>query len=141
MREHGGEIDRLVGDAIMATFNTRGDQPDHAERAARAALDLQRATEPRWPRSTPTGRASASGSTPARRWSGVVGAREGKSYTVIGDTVNAAARLEGAAPVGGVAIGAGTLRACPARGCGRSARFALKGKATPVDAYVLEALR
>ena len=68
VRAHGGEIDRLVGDAIMATFNTRGDQPDHAERASRAALDLLRATErPRRP--TRTGRASASGSTAARRWS------------------------------------------------------------------------
>src|ERR671915_345854 len=37
VREHGGEIDRLIGDAIMATWGTRGDQPDHAERAARAA--------------------------------------------------------------------------------------------------------
>ena len=30
VREHGGEIDRLIGDAIMATWGTRGDQPDHA---------------------------------------------------------------------------------------------------------------
>ena len=28
VREHGGEINRLIGDAIMATWGTRGDQPD-----------------------------------------------------------------------------------------------------------------
>ena len=60
VREHGGEIDRLIGDAVMATFNRRGDQPDHAERAARAALALQR-RPPRSPPTTPSGPASAPG--------------------------------------------------------------------------------
>src|SRR5918999_455193 len=56
VREHGGEIDRLIGDAIMATWGTRGDQPDHAERAVNAAATLQMETarlaaeHPDWPR-------------------------------------------------------------------------------------------
>jgi len=37
----GGEVEKFMGDAIMATFNTRGDQPDHAVRAASAAVELQ----------------------------------------------------------------------------------------------------
>jgi hypothetical protein len=41
---HGGTIDRLIGDAIMATFNRLGDQPDHARRAAEAGLALQAET-------------------------------------------------------------------------------------------------
>jgi adenylate cyclase len=95
VREHGGEIDRLMGDAIMATWGTRGDQPDHAERAVRAAADLQRETEriaeqhPGWPRfrvAVNTGDALV----------GVLGAESGRSYTVIGDTVNVASRLESA---------------------------------------------
>jgi class 3 adenylate cyclase len=136
---HGGEIDRLIGDAIMATFNTRGDQPDHAERAARAALELQRATSalheshPEWPRfrvGINTGEAMV----------GVVGAAGGRSYTVIGDTVNLAARLEGAAPVGGVALGSGTLRALPGARVRPLGAVRVKGKAEPVDAFVLEAV-
>src|ERR671916_2621139 len=112
VREHGGEIDRLIGDAIMATFNTRGDQPDHALRAASAALALQRETtalaerNPDWPR-------FRAGVNSGEALVGVVGAAGGRSYTVIGDTVNLAARLEGAAPVGGVALGAETLRTLP----------------------------
>ena len=43
-RELDGVVDKLIGDAIMATFNTRGDQPDHALRAVRAGLVLQRET-------------------------------------------------------------------------------------------------
>ena len=36
-----GELEKFIGDSIAATFNSRGDQPDHAVRAARAALALQ----------------------------------------------------------------------------------------------------
>ena len=43
IERNGGEIDRLIGDAVMATFNRRGDQEDHPRRAARAALALQEA--------------------------------------------------------------------------------------------------
>jgi class 3 adenylate cyclase len=38
----GGEVEKFFGDGIMARFNIRGDQPDHAKRAACAALALQR---------------------------------------------------------------------------------------------------
>ena len=104
VQEHGGEIDRLIGDAIMATWGTRGDQPDHARRAVDAALAVQRETcriadeHPGWPRfraAVNTGEALV----------GVLGAESGRSYTVIGDTVNLAARLEAQAPAGRVVIG------------------------------------
>jgi adenylate cyclase len=139
IRAEGGEIDRLVGDAIVATFNTRGNQPDHPARAARAALDVLRAAEgpcadhPDWPR-------FRIGVNSGEAMVGVVGAHEGKSYTVIGDTVNVAARLQGAAPVGAVAIGAGTLRGLPGARVRSLGSVALKGKREPVDAYVLEGL-
>src|SRR4051794_20984099 len=107
VRQHGGEIDRLIGDAIMATFNTRGDQPDHAVNAVEAARDLQResarlvAEHPDWPR-------FRAGVASGEALVGVLGADRGRSYTVIGDTVNVAARLESLAPVGGVAVSGGT---------------------------------
>ncbi len=104
----GGEIDRVMGDAIMASFNRRGDQDDHPGRAARAALAIRDATEvvaggnPGWPR-------FRIGVNTGEAMTGVLGAHGGRSYTVIGDAVNVAARLEAAAPVGGVAISAETL--------------------------------
>jgi adenylate cyclase len=140
IRAQGGEIDRLVGDAIVATFNTRGDQPDHALRASRAALEVLRATEPPsflhpdWPH-------FRIGVNSGEAMVGVIGAREGKSYTVIGDTVNVAARLQHAAPVGAVAIGAGTLRGLPGAEVRALGSLPLKGKREPVEAYVLEGLR
>ena len=54
--EFAGEVQDFVGDQIFAIFNKRGDQPDHALQAARAALELQRRAEkvrvdhPEWPR-------------------------------------------------------------------------------------------
>jgi adenylate cyclase len=137
VQEHGGEIDRLVGDALMATFNRRGDQPDHALRAARAGLAIQEATQrladanPTWPRfrvGVNTGEAMV----------GVLGAEGGKSYTVIGDAVNVAARLEAAAPLGTVAIGRSTLQRLPHARTAPLGAVRVKGKRDPVDAYVLE---
>jgi adenylate cyclase len=137
VREHGGQIDRLIGDAIMATWGTRGDQPDHAERAVNAAAALQMETarlaaeHPDWPRfraAVNTGEALV----------GVVGAESGRSYTVIGDTVNVAARLESRAPTGGVVVGGATLRAVPGLRATSLGEIEVKGKLERVDAYLLE---
>jgi adenylate cyclase len=137
---NGGEIDRLIGDAMLVTFNTRGDQPDHAQRAAAAALDVQRETaaladaHPDWPRfriGVNTGEALV----------GILGAGEGRSYTVVGDTVNVASRLQAAAPVGGIAVAAATLRHLPGARVESLGALELRGKREPVDAYVLQALR
>jgi class 3 adenylate cyclase len=137
VHEHGGEIDRLMGDAIMATWGTRGDQPDHAHRAARAALAVQAETariaadHPDWPRF----RAAVNS---GEALVGVLGAESGRSYTVVGDTVNVGARLEAIAPAGGVAIGAATLRALPGAHVRSLGDVRVKGKREPVEAYLLE---
>jgi adenylate cyclase len=137
VRQHGGEVDSLVGDAIMATWGTRGDQPDHAERAVNAAAALQVETarladeHPDWPRfraAVNTGQALV----------GVVGVESGRSYTVIGDTVNVAARLESQAPAGGVVVGGATLRAVPGVRATSLGEIEVKGKLERVDAYLLE---
>ncbi|HEY7723315.1 MAG TPA: adenylate/guanylate cyclase domain-containing protein [Pedococcus sp.] len=139
VQAHGGDIDRIIGDALMATFNRRGDQPDHAQRAAAAALALQETTarvaarHPGWPRfrvGVNSGEVSVS----------VLGAGGGRTHTVIGDTVNVASRLEAKAPVGGVAIGPGTLALLPEAVTEPLGPLELKGKAEPTDAYVLLSL-
>jgi adenylate cyclase len=137
VREHGGQIDRLIGDAIMATWGTRGDQPDHAERAVRAAAAVQVEAahiadqHPEWPRfriAVNSGEALV----------GVVGAESGRSYTVIGDTVNVASRLQARAPAGGIVVGGATLRGVPGLGATSLGDVEVRGKREVVDAYLLE---
>ncbi len=139
VRRHGGTVDRLIGDAIMATFNRLGDQPDHARRAAQAGLDLQVETariaeaHPGWPRfrvGVNSGEVVVS----------VLGGAGGRTHTVIGDAVNVASRIEGQAPVGGVAVTADTLALLPGAVVEPLGPLDLKGKGEPVEAYVLRAL-
>lgn len=132
----GGQLDRIVGDALMATFNVRGDQPDHALRAAQAALAIQKITgeiadqHPAWPRfrvGVNTGEAAV----------GLLGTAGGRTFTAIGDAVNLAARLEGTAPVGGVVIGAETARRLPPARTVLMGSIKVKGKAESVEVYRL----
>jgi class 3 adenylate cyclase len=140
-RRFGGEVEKFMGDAIMATFNTRGDQPDHALRAAGAALELQRQMQslaiehPGWPKL----RVGVNSGQALVREMGGPGYL---AYAVVGDSVNVGSRLEGQAPIGGVLIGDATYRRLPPHAV-VEARPALKvkGKAAPVDAYVLRSLR
>ena len=135
---HGGMIERFAGDAIMVVFNAAADQPDHALRAASAALDLQLAASEvadDWPRfrvGVNTGPAIV----------GNVGTEEQRSFTAIGDTTNLAARLQTVAEPGQVVLGEATYEAIGAEAEARPIDgLELKGKATPVTAYVLTALR
>ena len=136
----GGEVEKFIGDAIMATFNSRGDQPDHAVRAARAAMELQRqmgllATEhPGWPKlrvGVNTGQALVR----------ELGGPGYVAYAVVGDTINTASRLQTQAPLGGVLIGAETYRRLPPHTRAEARpRLTVKGKQTPVDAYLLRSV-
>jgi class 3 adenylate cyclase len=137
--KHGGQIDRIIGDALMVTFNRLGDQPDHASRAARAGLELQEATNrvaadhPGWPR-------FRVGINTGEVLVGVLGGTGGRTHTVIGDAVNVASRIEGQAPVGGVAVTASTLAQLSGAQTEPLGRLELKGKGEPVEAHVLLAL-
>ena len=139
-RQFGGEVEKFIGDGIVATFNSRGDQPDHAVQAARAALALQRAVEalanehPGWPRLRI---GVNSGDAVVRE----IGGDGHVAYTLVGDTINTGSRLEGLAPPGGVLIGANTHAELP-DGALVEERIGLrmKGKEDLVNAYVLLAL-
>jgi adenylate cyclase len=134
--EQGGTLERFAGDAIMVVFNVAGDQPDHALRAAHAAVGLQRAAgaiaeSPDWPRfrvGLNTGLAVV----------GNVGSAEQRSFTAIGDTTNLAARLQGLAQPGQIVVGAATLAALGGRARVEPlGRIEVKGKREPVEAFVL----
>jgi len=139
--EEGGMVERFAGDAVLVVFNAVEDQPDHALRAARAALGLQRATEavsvehPDWPR-------FRAGVNTGPAVIGNVGSRQHHSFTAIGDTTNLAARLQATAKPGQVVIGSATREALgEAAGVESLGQLDLKGKRDPVEAFLLVELR
>ena len=139
VRAAGGRIDRFIGDAVMVTFNVSADQPDHAVRAARAALAFQDAAQhiadrhPEWPRfraGVNTGSAIA----------GVVGDGRERAYTVLGDTVNVAAHIEALAAEGSVVISDATYRALPGARVTSLGTVTLKSRAEPLRIWGLDSL-
>jgi adenylate cyclase len=132
-----GMIERFAGDAVMVIFNAAADQPDHALRAARAALAFADASEavaagrPDWPR-------FRVGVNSGPAVIGNVGAAEQHSFTAIGDTTNLAARLQAAAEPGRVVIGSATRAALAGVAIVEPlGPLDLKGKSEPVEAFVL----
>ena len=97
-----GNVNKYIGDAVMAMFGSPVPYPDHAKRAVRAALGMLKATdefrgwmETRFPdRGLPRfdiGIGLHTGTV----ISGDIGTDRRREYTIIGDTVNTASRLEG----------------------------------------------
>ncbi|OGW41611.1 MAG: hypothetical protein A2010_14825 [Nitrospirae bacterium GWD2_57_9] len=97
--EHEGTLDKFVGDAIMALWGAPVGQPDHARRAARCALamiDRLKQLQAKWAAEGKYVIDIGIGINTGDMVVGNMGA-EGKKmdYTVIGDSVNLGARLEG----------------------------------------------
>ena len=92
LERHHGVVTQFQGDAILATFNVPVPDPDHAARALYAALEMQSAARCR----DFSGRRidNRIGIDTGRLVAGAVGAKGRLSYTVHGDAVNLAARLE-----------------------------------------------
>ena len=139
--EFGGHVDKLTGDGLMAVFGAPTAHEDDTERAVRAAARMQSAVR----------RVVEEESGGGRRLGLRVGLNTGivlagvqahLSYTVVGDTVNTAARLSDAAGVGAVFAGRDTALATMTIASWRSLKpLRLKGKREPVPAYELVGLR
>ncbi|MFN3260302.1 MAG: CHASE2 domain-containing protein [Pikeienuella sp.] len=97
--EHGGTLDKFVGDAVVGFFNAPVDQPDHAARAIRMAVALDRFAEDFVAAEAASGRPFGITRIGVHTGEATVGNFGGElffDYTAMGDTVNLAARLEGA---------------------------------------------
>ena len=133
VERYGGNVDKYIGDNVMALFGAPVAHEDDEERAVRAALGMQAAMA-EVNEGLPPGVdfQLRVGINTGEVMAGAVG----ESYTVTGDTVNVASRLQSAARPGSVTVGERTMRAT--RGAVRYEELSpleLKGKAEPVPAW------
>lgn len=146
IQEEGGYLDKYIGDAIVAFWNAPLAQPDHAARACRAALRCQQTLAAR--RAEFEGRVGAPVRTRIGLHSGEavvgnLGSLERFNYTVLGDAVNLASRLEGANKQFGtyLMLSEATWRLAGDGFLGRElACLRVVGRQTPVRVHELVAL-
>jgi class 3 adenylate cyclase/tetratricopeptide (TPR) repeat protein len=135
VERYGGTVDKYIGDNVMAIFGAPVTHEDDAERAVRAALGMQEAMgeiNERLGRTHGVSFALRVGLNTGEVVAGAVG----DSYTVIGDAVNVASRLQSAAQPGSITVGERTYRATQdAISYRRLEPLTLKGKAEPVPAW------
>lgn len=133
---HGGTVDKFIGDGLMVFFGDPEEQADHAVRAVRAAIDMQREIAA-WNETLGTAAIKVRiGINTGPVMVGNMGSARRLSYTVLGSAVNLAQRLESSAPVGGILIAERTQEMVaaivPTRARGE---IQVKGVAEPVRVF------
>lgn len=140
IERRGGYIDKHLGDGIMAVWGAPFASDNDAEQAIAAGMDLIKALDEFCLVSSIPGAEQLKlrvGVNSGAVFAGYIGSRN--EYTVLGDTVNVAARLEQIAEAGTVVIGENTFRMV--RSNFRVRRLeptTVKGKAEPVQPYMIE---
>jgi adenylate cyclase len=137
--KYDGTLDKFLGDAVMAVFGAPMAHPDHSARAIRTALAMQEGITGLNERRVRDGKEAISvgiGVSAGEAVAGTVGTEDRMEYTVIGDSVNLAARLESNAKPGQILISHRTYERVrdlvDARPLGR---IRVKGKEEEVEVY------
>jgi class 3 adenylate cyclase/tetratricopeptide (TPR) repeat protein len=138
----GGTVEKFIGDAVMAVYGAPIAHEDDAERAVRSALRILEAIEEMNEADQGLGLQVRIGIATGEAVV-TLGARpEAGEGIVAGDVVNTAARLQGAAPIGGIAVGEQTFRTTEALFEYEALEpVQLKGKAQPVPLWRARAAR
>ncbi len=160
--QHGGYVDKFMGDGIMAVFGAPADQPDHAARAVRAGLAMVQEAEDlrqswcqndswRHVRRSTTGRKDGLeefrigvGIQTGEVATGILGSQLRYDYAVVGDTVNVASRIESANKQTSTCLLIGAATHDAVRGLvdtGAEQSLPLKGKSEKINVYEVVAMK
>jgi adenylate cyclase len=136
-----GTVMQFVGDAVMAVFGAPFAQPDHADRAVAAALAMhhkQSRINEQWADEGLPAFGLGLGLSTGEAAAALLGSEERLEYTLVGDTVNMAQRLQQLASAGEVVVSQATIEAWGApRETLELPPQLVKGRETPVIAYKL----
>ena len=135
----GGTVMQFVGDAVMAVFGAPFPQADHADRALAAARGMHRRqaeVNARWEAEGLSPFGLGIGLSSGEAAAALLGSEERLEYTLVGDTVNLAARLQQWAEAGEIILSEptyGALKEPP--DCESMPPATVKGRQAPVHAY------
>ncbi len=142
VESYGGTLDKFIGDALMAFFGAPIPRHDHAARALRCSIEMQEECA-RFRQETGIAFYTRIGIGTGDLIVGYMGSRERADYTVIGDTVNLASRLESKNKEFGswIMCSAQTQHDAPDVARVESVSTSVQGKAEPVDVFIVRGLK
>lgn len=136
---HGGTVDKFIGDCVMAVFGAPAVLEDHTVRAVRAADEIRRqvaAANERWRVDPGRDIQLSMGVHTGVVVAGNIGSQRRMEYTVIGDAVNVAARLQGVAKGGQIVVSRDVVdRLGGAFLCESGGSVNLKGKSNEIEVF------
>ncbi|HEY6567536.1 MAG TPA: adenylate/guanylate cyclase domain-containing protein [Actinomycetota bacterium] len=137
--EHGGMIDKFQGDAVMAIFGAPEPQVDHAHRALVCAIAMQARqaglNAEGWDVADLPSMDVGIGVNTGSVIAGTVGGGGRLEYTVVGDAVNIASRLQNEAAGGEIVATVTTVEAAPTIVCRSIGERFVKGREEPVEVF------
>lgn len=140
VNEYGGMVDKFQGDAVMAVFGVPVATDDHAERALRCAIAMQAR------QAELNAESQAAGLDPLGMGIGVntgtviagtIGGGGRLEYTVMGDAVNVAQRLQGEADGGEILATRASVDAAPGIQASPAGSKQVKGRSEPVETFLV----
>ncbi|MEJ8858376.1 adenylate/guanylate cyclase domain-containing protein [Variovorax robiniae] len=140
INRYGGTVDKYMGDCVMAFWGAPVDAPNHAALAVQAAIDMAASIRELSEQNRADGRAEISvgiGINTGVMSVGDMGSAVRRSYTVVGDAVNLASRLEGLGVIYGATVVASetTMQSGPAYAWQELDRVRVKGRQQAVTIY------
>jgi adenylate cyclase len=142
IQKHGGYVDKFIGDAVLGVFGVPLAQPDHAVRALQAAVAMQRELLAQDAGRNPLLAKVGIGINSGVAVAGDLGSEVKRQYSVIGDCVNVASRINALAAGGKIIISRSTREAAgdlvevtalpPAK---------VKGKTDPIEVFEVSGVR
>ena len=146
VHRHGGTVDKFIGDAVVAFFGAPIAQPDHADRAVAAGVEIRRETDALRTALAADGLDLGETRIGIHTGDAVIGNVGGElrqNYTALGDAVNLASRLEGANRYLGsrVCVSEETVRLATAHRFRPLATVVVKGRGQPIAVHEPLALR